>query len=139
MKVPEQLAVEDAAMAMDGGSIFLGLKTDLGEQHRVLLAQHQIPTTPDAKHLRGRLYFDGELVSRRSDTEQQILAALRRAPIIVPTEPTGQRQTGPGAVVGEDIQAFLDKVAKGPTAATAHLVAELIRFVESEEYLTFDS
>ena len=80
----------------------------------------------------GACHLDGNMI--RDALEEFDLDALD----LLVVENVGNLVCPAEFKVGEDIKAYLSKIDEGPAAATAHLVAELIGFVESEEYLRFD-
>ena len=134
MDIPEQLVIVQAAYASDGGSVWLGARDPAGASLSVVLWQHLFLEQPDPKRLPGRLYVDGVLVPVRSEAERRLLAALREAPLELPS-PREVPPRGPGMIVGRDLQEYQAKIREGPEAATRHLVEQLITFVESEDYV----
>ena len=138
MDVPSPVTVHDGAFATDGGSISLSLAGPDGQRHALLLTQHRLPRFDSDGPLRGRLYFDRELVRVRSVAEARLREALRAARF--PDEkpaPSESASGGPTLVVGADIQAYLDKVQEGPASALRHLVESVLDYVDSDEYVTF--
>ncbi len=136
MDIQGPVTVEDGAMAMDGGSIFLQLRASAGKRHRLLLAQHLLPVFDAESPRPGRLYLDGQLVPIRSGTEADLLDALRNARL--PSDnPSAKESTHrrPDLVIGADIEAYHAKIEQGRAAALQHLVDQLLEWVESDEYL----
>lgn len=138
MQIPKALVVEHGAYATDGGSIHLSVRDPGGTAHSVLLAQHMVLEEHDPACLPGRLYFDSVLVPIRSDAEAQLISVLRHAKLQSPPEAgevfRGDQLSANRLVSGRDIEEYLSKVDEGPEAALAHLVRELMAFVESDEY-----
>ena len=42
--------------------------------------------------------------------------------------------SNPGMIIGDDIKEYMSKIDEGPGAALAHLVRELIAYVESSDF-----
>lgn len=138
IKIQGALTVENAAYALDGGSIMLSARDGGGVQHSILLVQHAFRDAPSGERLPGRLYFDGKLLPIRSQAEKTLIRALRAAEIGVGLEAT-TRSDGlareNALVLGEDVGAYLSAVSRGPIEATRHLIEDLASYVESEEYV----
>lgn len=131
------LIVEEGAYASDGGSIYLRVRDSAGARHHITLWQHMFIEGRDPDRLPGRLYVDKAIVPVRSEGEEQLLAALRRARLEVEpaADDAAPRRASPGMVVGRDLQDYAAKIDEGPAAALAHLVAQLIDYVASEAYV----
>jgi hypothetical protein len=139
MVLPTRLTVYSFAYALDGGTTVLRATDEAGREHGLTLVQHAFPQpSPSLGAIPGRLYFDDELVPMRSDVETAVLVLLRGAEVrysgLVPEH--GERiQLSPNALVlGDDIRQVL---ARDPEENIRALVAEVIRFVESDHYLRF--
>ncbi len=138
MTLPARLTVHNAAYALDGGTTALRATDEAALEHNILLAQHAFPQ-PSASGgaIPGRLYFDGVLVPLRLDMEASVLALLRAAEVRY-SGPPEQRECvdlSPFALIlGEDIRQAL---TRHPEENLRALLAEVIRFVESEEYVRF--
>jgi len=142
MNIPAVVSVLNGAFATDGGSISLLLSDAEGLRYNLLLTQHLLPPdkSPGARRT-GRLYFNGTIVEVRSEDELAIIGSLKGAEIKAPDRENNPQNTSadeqPGMTVGDDIADYLTKIAEGPEAALLHLVRELIRYVESEEYVRY--
>lgn len=138
MDIPEQLIIEDGAYATDGGSIYIGARDLTGAKHEIMLWQHMFTQDCDLQRLPGRLYIDRALIPVRSEEERRLLLALRGTRLdILGTGSAAPR--GPDVVVGRDLQEYWSKIEEGPEAAVAHLVKQLIDFVESDDYVELAS
>jgi hypothetical protein len=136
MDLPNELIVEEGAYASDGGSIYLRVRDAEGAQHHITLWQHMFTEVRDPKRLPGRLYFDKSLIAVRSESEQRLIQALRAAPVDKPpTKGAPAKEPSPGMTVGQDLQDYQAKIAEGPAAALAHLVKNLLDYVESTDYV----
>lgn len=117
----------------------LRAEDESGRGCNITLVQHAFPDpSPDPDCIPGRLYFDGELVPLRSDLECQVLALLRSAEFRcagrAPT-PDGQPRISPNALIlGDDIRRVL---TRGPDENLRAQLVEVVRFVESDDYLRF--
>lgn len=113
MAIPESLIIHDCAIGQDGGSIALRASDDAGYARNIKLVKPAF-IDPDTGlgEIPGRLYLDGNLVPVRSELETKLLGLLREAslPWCFPMVPDDMGQC----------------------------TAELIRFVESDEYALFD-
>lgn len=139
MELPARLVVHNSAYALDGGTTVLRATDEAGREHGVMLVQHAFPQpSPSLGATPGRLYFDGELAPVRSDLEAGVLALLRAAEVRYSEggPEHGERiQLSPNALIlGEDIRQVL---TRGPEENIRALLAYVVRFVESEEYLRF--
>jgi hypothetical protein len=127
---------------LDGGTTILRATDDAGREHGIVLVQHAFPQAgPSQDAIPGRLYFDGELISIRSELEAQVVRLLRTAEVryIKAAEPEpdqGERiQLSPNALIlGDDIRQVL---SRGPEENMRAYLAAIVQFVESEEYLRF--
>jgi len=134
-------SVLEGAFATDGGSISLLLSEADGTKHSLLLTQHLLPPCgcPDERKT-GRIYFDGQLIGVRSKEEKALILMLKRAkPDVSPgLSGTSDRQTfsRPGMIVGKDIEDYSARIAEGPESALRYLVGEVLRYVESDEYVS---
>ena len=72
-----ELTIEDAAYALDGGSIYLALSDKAGGSHALLLVQHRIPMASNDFRLPGRLYLDNRIIAVRSDEEFHLLSEIK--------------------------------------------------------------
>ena len=123
MKLPAQLTIHDFGYLMDSGTIHLKATDELGRDHDVTLTQHAIPKvhSPLGK-IPGRLYFDSGVVEIRSKLEVDLLGLLRvDAARLGSPLPKHAEYTGP----------LID------LSDTHSAVAEVVGFVESEQYLHF--
>ena len=139
MVLPARLTVHDCDYALDGGTTVLRATDEAGRAHDVMLVQHAFPqSSPSLGAIPGRLYFDDELVPMRSDVEAGVLALLRAAGVRYsgPLPEHGERiQPSPNALIlGDDIRQVL---TRGPEENIQGLLADVIQFVESDEYLRF--
>jgi hypothetical protein len=139
MMIPAKLTVHNSMYALDGGTTVLQATDETGREHGVMLVQHAFPQpNPSLGATPGRLYFDRELIPMRSELEAGILALLRTAEVRYsgPSPEQGERiQISPNAmIVGEGIRQVL---TRGPEENIRALLAQAIRFVESEAYLRF--
>lgn len=140
--MPERLTVRNSTYLLDGGTTILRATDEAGRDHAVVLVQHAFPgASPSRDAIPGRLYFDGELVSIRSDLEMQVVrllrtAAVRYMPAVDPESAYGERiQLSPMTLVlGDDIRRAL---SRGPEENLRAHLATIVRFVESDEYLRF--
>ena len=64
---------------MDGGSVTLICKNDLGQHFEIEFVQSVILNPRIVTKIPGRLYFDKKLVSERSDLEKVLLKNLEEA------------------------------------------------------------
>jgi hypothetical protein len=137
MSSPKHFTIEDAAYALDGGSIFLSFRDNDGIQHALILAQHNIPMHESDTRIPGRLYLDNQIIQVRSDEEIRLISEIKSASISPIQNETKESKVerGPGHVYGQDIADFLAATRKSPEAAIRHLVDSLVQFVESDEYL----
>jgi len=134
--LPDGFVVEDGAFATDGGSIALHVRDSEGSEHDILLQQHMFLEQEDPVRIPGRLYYDRVLVPVRSEMESRILIALRKASLKSGNPMRAEERYGsnPGMIIGDDIKEYMSKIDEGPGVALAHLVRELIAYVESSEY-----
>lgn len=137
--LPTRLTIRNCAHALDGGTIWLEASDEAGSHREVELIQHASPASsawPD--RIPGRLYFDGQLVPMRSGLETELLALLRSAEVLYepPVRPkeVAFKLSPKRSVLGEDIR---EMCARNPVDNQRALKAELIRFVESEQYIRF--
>jgi hypothetical protein len=137
MTPENQYTIEDGAYALDGGSIYLSLRDADGVQHTLVLAQHRIPKNEADPRNPGRLYLDDQIIGIRSEEEARLIPEIKMATISLAhiERPAPKEETGPGVVIGEDIEDFLSATKVSPEAAIRHLVVSLVEFVESEEYV----
>ena len=139
MRIPESFVIEDGAYAMDGGSIALNVRDPEGKKHHIVLWQHLFTEQSNLDKIPGRLYFDKILIPVRASVESQILAALREARLdtvnLESEEVEGKLELNPGVIVGDDIKEYMSKIDESPNAALAHLVRQLIEYVESADYI----
>lgn len=140
MIIPEKLSIVDGFYFTDGGSIVLIAEEPDNTRHQITLAQHRFLDIFDPKVVPGRLYFNHLTVPVRSETEAKLIALIQ-ASQIVPVEPpepekdeTSTRD-GPMVVVGDDLKEYYAKVAKGKEEVIQHLIENLIKFVQSREYV----
>lgn len=142
MRIPDRLVIEDGAYAMDGGSICLHVRDSEGDEHDIVLWQHMFTEVSDPDKIPGRLYFDKILISVRESMESQIISALREARLdtvnLKSEKAEGKLELNPGVIVGDDIKEYMSKIDEGSGAALAHLVRQLIDYVESEDYVELD-
>lgn len=140
MEVPARpiAVILDCAYAMDGGSIHASVRSGDGSEHALLLVQHALPESATPNALFGRLYFDGDLIPIRSESEAAIIGGLRTAAIEVPAQPPEQHDpvSETALVFGDEPRQVLDAIRAGPEAATRQLITLLVSWVESEEYST---
>jgi hypothetical protein len=137
MSSPKHFTIEDAAYALEGGSIFLSFRDNDGVQHALILAQHNIPMHESDTRIPGRLYLDNQIIQVRSDEEIRLISGIKSASISPIQNETkeSKAERGPVHVYGQDIADFLAATRKSPEAAIWHLVDSLVQFVESDEYL----
>ncbi|MCD4848777.1 MAG: hypothetical protein K8R76_11390 [Candidatus Aegiribacteria sp.] len=139
MKIPDGFVIKGGAYAMDGGSIALELKDPEGDKHDIVLWQHMFTEPIDPDKIPGRLYFDKILIPVRSSMESQILAALRQARLgkanLKSDRAEEKLDLNPGVIIGDDIKEYMSKIDESPNAALAHLVRQLIEYVESADYV----
>jgi len=139
MKIPDSFVIEDGAYAMDGGTIAINVRDPEGNRHDIVLRQHMFTEVSDPDRLPGRLYFDGTLIPVREEWENQVLKALRQAPLhTLYTEPVSAEERldgGPGMIVGDDLKEYMSKIDESPVAALSHLIRQLIDYVESADYV----
>lgn len=127
---------------LDGGTTILRATDEAGRGHGIVLAQHAFPQAgPCRDAIPGRLYFDGELISIRSELEAEVVRLLRTAEVryIKAAEPEPDQgepiQPSPNALIlGDDIRQVL---SRGPEENMHAFLASIVQFVESEEYLRF--
>ncbi len=139
MELPASLTIYDCAYALDGGTTVLEARDEAGGERSVVLVQHLFPQPdPSLDELPGRLYFDDELVPLRSELEAQVLALLRQADVRCSDSPTDRGDSfllSPNALIlSEDIRQVLSNSPEGNLRA---MLASVIAFVESDEYLQF--
>jgi hypothetical protein len=138
MMLPAKLTIHDSAYALDGGSTLLHAADEAAREHEVMLVQHALPDPDAALGIPGRLYFDDELVPIRSDLEVRVLGLLRAAEIRPSHSPPDQSERIPlspnALILGDDLRQVL---SRGPEENMRALRAEVIEFIESEEYLRF--
>ena len=134
--LPSGFVVENGAFATDGGSIALHVRDFEGSEHSILLQQHLFLEQENPVRIPGRLYYDGVLVPIKSEMESRILAALRKASLKSgdPARAEVRHGSNPGMIAGDDIKEYMSKLDESPEAALAHLVRELIAYVESSDY-----
>ena len=136
LKIEGQLVIHDCAFAMDGGTIYLKGKDDVGNSFEFLLPQHLLPGNETTGKIPGRLYINGNPVEIRSDHENEILIKLKESKIESEiSENKSQEPEGPKLIVGQDIKDYYSAIEKGLNQAIAFMVMEIIKFVRSDEYL----
>lgn len=139
MRIPENFVIEDGAYAMDGGSIALYVRDSEGDEHSIVLCQHMFTKLINPNKIPGRLYFDKILIPVRASMESQILASLREARLDTVNPESeiveGKFELNPGVIVGDDIKEYMSKIEEGSGAALAHLVRQLIDYVDSADYV----
>ncbi len=139
MRIPDRFVIEGGAYAMDGGSIALNVRDPEGNEHDIVLWQHMFTEPIDQDKIPGRLYFDKIIIPVRASMESQILAALREArleTVNLESERAEERiDLNPGVIIGDDIKEYMSKIDESPNAALAHLVRQLIDYVESADYV----
>gem|GEM_PF-1001388 len=127
--IPDSLTILNGAMAMDVGSInLLGLDSG-GNAFQIYLdwsldAQAAGTTT---------LSLNNIPLEKGSPEEKRLLEVLASAEIQFP-EQQGSEEPAPiqGAIMGEDINQYLDAINAGPEAALENLVGRLITNVKSK-------
>jgi hypothetical protein len=136
MNIPNELIVVTGAYATDGGSISILAREPHGTRHAIVLWQHMFVENFDPKKMPGRLYFDNTLLEVRSDRENMLIAALKNAKFesITPQKQAKAKDTRE-AIFGQDIKDYMNKIEEGPDAALAHLIDQLIEYVESYDYV----
>lgn len=137
MTSPRDLIIEDAAYAMDGGSIFLSLRDEAGLSHTLILVQHRIPMIADDPRVPGRLYLNNRIIKVRSDEERELLAELKSASILPGNiqSPAPKKHNNPSLVTSDDIEKYQTAISVSPEEAIHYLVHSLVEFVESGEYI----
>lgn len=138
--VPATLTITNAVYAMDGGSRGIYLRDGDGNAHTLSIGQHRIPSNFASGGAPGALVFDEVLVPVRSETERALLRALKVATFsfetlrsvseVERTQPAGRR-----LVLGQDVAAEVAAADRGVEASLRHAVAEVISFVESQDYI----
>jgi hypothetical protein len=111
MSLPSRLTIREVALCMDVGTILLMTTDEAGHEHTVKLVQRASPQPRPPGEVPGRLYFDDQLVTIRSDVEAGVLSLLRSADVT----DGGRLSDQVGWLTARDI----------------------VRFVSSEEYLCF--
>jgi hypothetical protein len=135
----ENMTIEDAAYAMDGGSIYLSVRDSHGVSHALILVQHRIPMDPNDPRIPGRLYLDNRIIKVRSEEESNLLSRIQSASIspINYESAAPQGQDNPVHIVGDDIVDYIAATKISPKMAIRYLVDSLLQFVKSEEYVWF--
>jgi hypothetical protein len=140
LEIPEKLTLEEGYYFTDGGStVLIGTAPD-GTKHQITLGQHRFLEVFDPNLIPGRLYFDSQMAPVRSEMEGQVIALLRASEIAAdepPKEENGEagEASGPTVVVGDDLKEYYAKIVEGKRATIQHLRGELLKFVNSREYV----
>lgn len=140
MEIPEKLTIVEGFYFTDGGSIVLICEGPDGGRHQITLGQHRIFKGFDPNVIPGRLYFDHLPVTARSEEEGRVIAALETGEIGVDEEPAKEEgdekeSGGPVVIVGDDLKEYYAKMAQGKAETIRHLRNELIKYVQSREYV----
>jgi hypothetical protein len=140
MEIPEKLTIVDGFYFTDGGTIVLLAEEPGGGRHQITLGQHRILEYFDPNVLPGRLYFNDLLVPVRSEIEVKVIELLQAGEIVPvetpePKDDTALTAEGPVVIVGDDLKEYYAKEAEGKGETIRHLIEQLIRFVESREYI----
>lgn len=126
--------------ALDGGTTWVIGQDETGSNHTVVLVQHTHPQPSDSlEGLPGRVYWNGELVPIRSRREAELLRLLRNAEVAYSPTPDEQSEDrielSPNALIlGNDIRQLLHG---RPEENLKALLAQVVEFVESEQYVLF--
>ena len=140
MEIPGKFTIVDGFYFTDGGLIVLIAEEPNSTRHQITLAQHRFLEIFDPNLLPGRLYFNHQMVPARSEDETKLIALMQTSEI-VPVEPPepekseASTEDGPVVVVGDDLKEYYAKVAEGKEEVIQHLIANLINFVQSREYV----
>ena len=138
MALPTRLTFHNCGYRLDGGSAHLYARDETGTEHVLTLWQHaSVSPVDDDQRTPGRLYFDEDIAPIRSAIESELLNLLKGADFDVAPAITPNRvEKGPRrfAVGSKDIEDFL---SSSPEDNVRRLVANIIAFVESEEYVSF--
>jgi hypothetical protein len=138
MGLPTNLVLRGGSFWLDGGTARLDCADEAEHSHTVMLVQHAFPGG-DTFGIPGRLYFDGELIPIRSESESRLLGLLRAAEVRY-TPPTGEQageriKLSPNALVfGDDIKQVL---TRGPEDNLRGLRDTIVEFVASPQYESF--
>lgn len=126
---PDSLTVTNAAMVMDGGSLFLecvdgdhtlGINLDWSiDSRRCGCPQLSVGDTP---------------IPRGSPEEETWLRLLEQAEVRSEPGPPGRDISPKALVLSDDIDDYLAAIRRGPEEATRHLIRELVARVRSGEY-----
>lgn len=130
------LLFSDFNYHLDGGTIDLFGVNELGEAQEVSLQQHLFPTPPLARErISGRLYYNGDLISLRSDKEGEVLKLLRECQVDHAKLTEAPFDIPPGTLVlPADVHAVY---MRSPEENLLALASEIVAFVESDAYLQF--
>jgi hypothetical protein len=139
MELPAKFVIHNFAYAFDGGTTVIQATDEAGQQHAVMLVQHAFPQpSASLEAVPGRLYFNGELVSMRSQLEAGLLVLLRSAEVHYsgcgPKQSKGIQISSNALILGEGISQVL---TCGPEESIRELLAKMVQFVESDAYLQF--
>lgn len=140
MEIPGKLTFVDGYYFTDGGSIVLIGEEPDKTRHQITLAQHRFLEIFDPKLLPGRLYFNHLMVPVRSEMEAELIALVQASEIVPAERAEAERgeapsKSGPVVVVGDDLKEYYAKVVKGKEETIQHLVENLVKFVQSREYV----
>jgi ribosomal protein L7/L12 len=140
--LPKRLTIHGSGYYLDGGTTILQGTDDEGREHSIMLVQHAFPQAGlSLNAIPGRLYFDGRLISMRSELEAQVVQLLRTAEVRY-VEPVGSEfvqdlrtQLSPKALIlGDDIRQVL---SRGPEENMRAHSAAIVQFVLSDDYFRF--
>lgn len=137
IQLPHKLVIHGFGYGLDGGTITLHTKDESGNEHKILSAQIMFPESRMISNaLPGRLYFDDDLISIRSETEGELLALLRGADIKLPSknaEVNGQSVFSDAFTISADIK---EVIHRKPAENIRVLRDQLIAWVESHDYIS---
>lgn len=139
-EIPEKITFVDGFYFTDGGSIVLIAEEPDNTRHQITLAQHRFLEIFDPNLLPGRLYFNHLMVPIRSEMEVKLIALIRTSDILPDEPPEVERgeavsEGGPVVIVSDDIKEYYANVAEGKEETIRYLIENLIKFVQSREYV----
>lgn len=135
MKKTESYYIEESAMAMDGGSIFIKGVTSTNKEFEIFLPQNKIHLNFTEEFLPGRLYLNQKLVEFRSSLEYEIISNLLNCKIITDKSNKQKKFISRKLIIlGQEINDYFSAIEKGEEVATLYLVNSVISFVESDMY-----
>ncbi len=104
-----KIEIEDVLAWMDGGSITLKCKNELGQEFEIEFVQNVIWEVSELQNIPGRIYLNGELILQRSQLESDIILSLSKSHV------------------------------KSSDPFDKQMIDERLEYVKSEEYLTDQS